>query len=119
MWTQGPEWTYVLWDQRAHSFLFAFKPTNEKLPYIYIIYIYLYREQKGMVPKDNFSKKTERNGNPPDSTDDIGQVSSNLYIYTYMYIIYIHHILYRYYIYDIYIYIYIYIYISGPLEAGP
>ena len=36
MWTQGPEWTYVLWDQRAHSFLFAFKPTNEKLPYIYI-----------------------------------------------------------------------------------
>ena len=34
MWTQGPEWTYVLWDQRAHSFLFAFKPTNEKLPYI-------------------------------------------------------------------------------------
>ena len=28
----------MLWDSRAHSFLFAFKLTNEKLP----IYIYVF-----------------------------------------------------------------------------
>ena len=41
MLTQGPEWTLVLWDQRSHSFLCAFKPTNGELPFIYI-YIYMY-----------------------------------------------------------------------------
>ena len=64
-WAWDAEPPTIAWAKRAGLYIFIYKPTNEKVPYIYIVFvvcfanIYIWqRPNKSVSPRQHRAKKT-------------------------------------------------------------